>query len=47
MKPFTTPRGSLRGRHRSMLGVWVMALGLAAGGCTRERPVSWQGYAEG
>lgn len=47
MKPLATSRRSLRGRHRSMLGVWVMALGLAAGGCTRERPVSWQGYAEG
>lgn len=47
MKPFATQRGNRRARHRSMLGVWFVALGLAAGGCMRERPASWQGYAEG
>ena len=36
-----------RARHRSILGVLAVALGLAAAGCTRQRPVSWQGYAEG
>lgn len=36
-----------RARHRLILGVLAVALGLAAAGCTRQRPVSWQGYAEG
>ncbi len=41
------PRIGPFAQHRAMLGVLAVAVGLAAGGCSREQPVSWQGYAEG
>lgn len=45
------PKLGRDGRRRSMLaafaGVVAVAWTFAAGGCTRERTSSWQGYAEG